>query len=83
MDGCLAVSELSKKISAVIFQCSVALINELICVGSLEGTTSCAHRLLVCYVVTFLDVTSTIFFYLVWSSSGRYLYVIASLYCFL
>jgi hypothetical protein len=34
------------------FSILFALVNDLICVGSLEGATTCARRLLTCYVVT-------------------------------
>lgn len=45
----------------------------LICKGSLEGTTSChTHTLLMCYIVTFINLTSTTCFKLIRSSSGRY-----------
>jgi hypothetical protein len=41
-------------VNTIIFQHSVALVNNLIRRGSLEGATSgCARRLFVCYVVTF------------------------------
>jgi hypothetical protein len=48
----------------------------LICRGRLEGETSCRdRRLFVCYVVAFVNVTSTTCFDLVRSSSGRYCHV--------
>jgi hypothetical protein len=49
---------------------------------SLEGATSCgARRLLVYYVVAFIDYTSATCFDLIRSSSGRNFYVISALYC--
>jgi hypothetical protein len=47
----------------------VALANDLICRGRFERGTFCrARRLLVCYVVTFLNVTSTTCLGLIMSS---------------
>jgi hypothetical protein len=40
----------------------IVMFKELICRGSFEGGTSChARRLLVCYDVTFISVTSDMF----------------------
>jgi hypothetical protein len=42
----------------IIFQNPVALVNNLLCMGCLDAATSChAHRLLVCYVVTVLQMS--------------------------
>jgi hypothetical protein len=64
----------------------VALFNDLICRGSLEGanTWSCSWTVGSLHRNFFLiNVTSTTRFDLLWSSSGKYFYVSASLYCFL
>jgi hypothetical protein len=42
----------------IIFQHPVALVNNLVCMGNLDAANSChAHRLLVCYVASVLQMS--------------------------
>jgi hypothetical protein len=69
-------------VNDITFQHPVALVNNLICRDSLEdATSSCAHTLMVCYVVILITtVASTTCFDFIRSSSGIYFHVIAALY---
>jgi hypothetical protein len=62
----------------------VSVHNDSICRDNLEGaSSSCNHRQLVCYAVSFIHVTSMACFNLIRSSSGRHFYVTHALYCFI
>jgi hypothetical protein len=66
----------------IVFQHSVALVNDIICRANFEGAASCVCRLVVCCAVMYYRCY---FYYnifdLVRSTSGRYFCVIAAQFC--